>query len=78
MGVLVNFLNNKNQLKKWTRQSPDVQTKNEIDFILVNKNNICKDVTMLNKFHTGNDHRLVRAKIKINTNIEMRKLLTRH
>ncbi|XP_030753938.1 craniofacial development protein 2-like [Sitophilus oryzae] len=82
--MLVNFLNNeklycmntfyqKQTQKKWTWRSPDGRVKNQIDFILTNKNTICKDVDVLNSFHTGSDHRLVRAKIQIYTNIERRK-----
>lgn len=64
--------------RKWTWRSPDNKTRNEIDFILSNKKTICRDVSVLNRFNTGSDHRLVRAKIKINTAIERKKLLKNH
>lgn len=41
-----------------TWRSPDCIYKNEIDFILSNKKYIVKDVTVLNKVDTNNDHRL--------------------
>lgn len=84
--MLYSYLNNENlfclntffekpKQRKWTWISPDEKTKNEIDYILSNKNNICTDVTVLNKFYTGSDHRLVRAKIKINMRTERNKLI---
>lgn len=88
-GMLVNYLNSeklfclntffkKQAQRKWTWLSPDGQVKNEIDYVLANKNNICKDVTVLNQLHTGSDHRLVRASIQINTTLERKKLVTKH
>lgn len=86
--MLANLLNNeklfclntffqKPPQRKWTWRSPDGRTKNEIDFIFANKTNICKDISVLNQFHTGSDHRLVRASIQIDTKMERKKLLTR-
>lgn len=63
--------------RKWTWRSRDGRTKNEIDFILADKTDICKDVYVLNQFHTGSDHRLERASIQIDTKMERKKLLTR-
>ncbi|EFN65839.1 Craniofacial development protein 2, partial [Camponotus floridanus] len=45
--------------KKWTWRSPDGTVKNEIDYILSSNKNICTDVSVLNRFDTGSDHRLV-------------------
>ena len=36
---------------------------------------ICSDVTVLHRFDTGSDHRLVRAKITINNRLERNKLI---
>ena len=47
--------------KKWTWKSPNGQTKNEIDFILINKLNAIKNVTVLSKLKSG-DQRMVRCK----------------
>ena len=61
--------------RKWTWASPDGVTKNEIDLVISNMKNIVQDVTVLNKFSIGSDHRAVRAKIFINTRTERSKLL---
>lgn len=84
--TLVNYINaeklfclntfyKKQQQRRWTWRSPDGQSKNEIDFILANDRKICTDVSVLNRFNTGSDHRLVRANIQISTKTERRKLL---
>lgn len=52
--------------------SPDGNTKNEIDYILTNRKDIIQDVTILNKFNTGSDHRLVRAMVVIDKKNERR------
>lgn len=86
--MLYSYLNNENlfylntffkksKQRKWTWISPDKATKNEIDYFLSNRNNICTDESTLKKFYTGSDHRLVRAKIKINMRTERKKLIKR-
>jgi len=83
--ALINFLQSENlfcmnsffqkpENRRWTWRSPDSTYKNEIDFTLSNKKYIVKDVTVLNQFDTDSDHRLVRAKIQINTRAERNKL----
>lgn len=61
--------------RQWTWASPDGVTKNQIDLIISNMKNIVQDVTVLNKFSVGSDHRAVRAKIVINTRKERSKLV---
>lgn len=39
-------------------EKPEWLAKNEIDFIITDKKHIVKDVTVLNKFVTGSDHRM--------------------
>lgn len=68
----------KNPNRKWTWISPDGRTRNEIDFILANRNYIIQDVNVLNKFHTGSDHRLVRTKLVVNQKFERRKMMTQN
>lgn len=51
--------------RRWTWESPDGKTRNEIDYIISDKKQIITDVSVLNKFTTGSDHRMVRATIKI-------------
>lgn len=84
-GALVDFLNKekiyclntfyqKHRNRKWTWRSPDNTVKNEIDYILATEKCACKDVSVLNRFDTGSDHRMVRASILINTRRERRRL----
>ena len=67
---IMNTVFKKKPTRKWTRKGPNGETKNEIDFILANNQDIVKDDSVLFRFNTGSDHRLVRAKIKINMRIE--------
>jgi hypothetical protein len=41
-------------------------TKNEIDFIMADKRHIFRDVSVINRFNTGRNHRLVRGTLNIN------------
>jgi hypothetical protein len=58
-------------------EKPKWKTFNETDFILTNKKYMVKDVTVLNNFNTGSDHRLVQSKLGINTKWERKKLTDR-
>lgn len=42
-----------------------ITTKSEIDFIITDKQWIIKNPTVFTRYSTGNDHRMVRADIKI-------------
>ena len=53
----------KHQNRKWTWRSPDNRVKNEIDYVLTTDKHMCIDVSVLNHFNTGSDHRIVRSKI---------------
>jgi len=68
------FFTGKKQ-RKWTWASADGTTKNEIDFITTNQKSTVKNVTVLNKFTTGSDHRMVRAKVVLNTKFQRAKLV---
>lgn len=81
--MLINFLEGKQHKimntfyqkklqRKCTQESPDGNTKNEIDFIITNKRHMVKDVTMLNNILIS-DYRMVRAKITIDSKQERRK-----
>lgn len=61
--------------RKWTWRNPNGQIKNEIDYIISNRRDICQDVSVLNHFDTGSDHRLVRAKMIINTKVERKRMV---
>ncbi|XP_055965635.1 craniofacial development protein 2-like, partial [Sorex fumeus] len=52
----------KAESKRWTWESPDGRFHNEIDHIIFNRRFCLTDVTVVPKFQTGSDHRLLRAK----------------
>ncbi|XP_041471252.1 craniofacial development protein 2-like [Lytechinus variegatus] len=49
---VMNSFFKKKEHRKWTWQSPNGTTRNEIDFILTNRPDIITDVSMLNRFNT--------------------------
>ena len=51
--------------RRWTWISPNARTKNEIDFILVNKKRLLRNVEVVPLFNTGSDHRLLRATVHL-------------
>ena len=57
----------KRKSRKWTWRSPNRLVKNEIDYILINKKSIVKNVEVIQRVNVGSDHRLVRGTIKTNT-----------
>ena len=63
--VIGNTLFKKGSRRKWTWRSANGETLNEIDFVLSSHREIFTDVSVLNKFTTGSDHRLVRATITV-------------
>ena len=65
----------KRDTRKWTWKSPDGYVKNEIDFIMINKESTIEDLTVVSRVNTGSDHRLVRARFNFRTRIERAKLV---
>lgn len=65
----------KKQRQRWTWESPDGKTHNEIDYFITNKKHIVTDVTVINRFTIGSDHRMVRASIKIYLEKERYKMI---
>lgn len=72
---IMNTFFKKPEHRRWTWQSPGGITRNEIDFIISNNRNIAMDTSVLNTICVGSDHRMVRAKIYINTKSERRKYI---
>ncbi|XP_064076267.1 craniofacial development protein 2-like [Vanessa tameamea] len=72
---LMNSFFKKQPQRKWTWQSPDTMTKNEIDFVMTDKRHIFRDVSVINRFNTGSDHRLVRGSLNINFKAERVRLM---
>lgn len=50
---------------KWTWRSPDGNTKNEIDYILSDNQRTIRDIQVVANLKFSTDHRMVRAKMKI-------------
>lgn len=72
---LMNSFFYKKPHRRWTWESPDGRTRNEIDFIITDKKHLVKDVTVLNNCRTGSDHRMVRCKLQIELRKERYRLV---
>lgn len=60
-----NSLFEKPAQRRWTWESPNGETRLELDHVLTNRRWSLLDVSVLPSFDTGSDHRLVRAKIRL-------------
>ena len=88
VGFIVNFAES-HQLKimntffkkrlhrRWTWISPNGVTKNEIDYIITDEPQTFTDVSVINSFNTGSDHRMIRGSMTINTRLERARLIKR-
>ena len=56
--------------RRWTWISPNGVTRNEIYYILTDKPQTFTDVSVINSFNTGSDHRITRGSMTINTRQE--------
>ncbi|CAG4966203.1 unnamed protein product [Colias eurytheme] len=72
---LMNSFFKKQPQRKWTWQSPDGRTRNEIDFIISDKKRIFRDVSVITRFNTGSDHRYLRGTLNINCKLERNRLI---
>ena len=61
----------KKKNRRWTWHSPNFETFNKIDYILVDKNNIVKNFEVLNKVNVDSDHRMIRCKVQIDSKQEI-------
>ena len=76
-----NIMNTQFQKKagrRWTRRSPDGNTKNEIDYIMTDKLSMVTDMTVINRINIVSDHRMVTSSIMLTTRAERRKLLNKN
>ncbi|EYC11218.1 hypothetical protein Y032_0051g2083 [Ancylostoma ceylanicum] len=64
-----NSIFEKPQHRRWTWESPNGQTHSELDHVLTNRRWSLMDTTVLPSFDSGSDHRLLRAKIRLNDRI---------
>lgn len=64
---IMNSFLKKRLAKRWTWESPDSSIRNEIDYFLSDSKRIIEDVETIGQsfFHVSTDHRMVRAKLKI-------------
>ncbi|CAD6199453.1 unnamed protein product [Caenorhabditis auriculariae] len=69
-----NSLFEKPKARRWTWKSNNGTTKNEIDHVLTNRKRTLLDVEVLPSFNVGSDHRIVRAKIRLNRKAMKRNL----
>lgn len=60
----------KRPARKWTWISPGGKHKNEIDYIFSSHKCIVQDVSVLNSFYTGSDHRIIRAIVRIDARLQ--------
>ncbi|XP_028170949.1 craniofacial development protein 2-like, partial [Ostrinia furnacalis] len=60
LSVMNSFFKKRNS-RKWTWISPCGRYTNEIDYIMTNKKDRIKDVTVINNLNFNTDHRMVRA-----------------
>ncbi|XP_013408096.1 craniofacial development protein 2-like isoform X1 [Lingula anatina] len=73
---IMNTVYKKKISRRWTWQSPDGCTRNEIDYIMTNRPNIFTDVKVLNRLNAGSDHRAVMGVIRINVRKDRQKYLS--
>ena len=64
---IMNTYYKKKKNRRWTWRSPNFETFNEIDYVLVDKNNIVKNFEVLNKVNVDSDHRMIRCKVLIDS-----------
>ncbi|CAK1594060.1 unnamed protein product [Parnassius mnemosyne] len=64
---VLNTLYRKRENNRWTWISPDGHHKNEVDHILTNKSKDFRDCRVLNNINFNSNHRMLRAKLQINT-----------
>ena len=71
---IMNTYYKKKKNRRWTWRSPNFETFNEIDYVLVDKNNIVKNFVVLNKVNIDSDHRMIRCKVQIDSKQERKRL----
>lgn len=64
--VILNTVFRKNKKNMWTWISPDGKTKNQIDFIMSNRNNFFSNFTVIKKLNFNTNHKLIRAELVSN------------
>lgn len=62
---IANTFFRKNPQNRWTWRSPNGSTKNEIDYILSNRQNSISDIQVVTNLKFSTDHRMVKATLKL-------------
>ncbi|MBP1527199.1 MAG: hypothetical protein H9Q66_04685 [Spiroplasma ixodetis] len=65
----------KRESKRWTWESPNGETRNEIDHLLTSDISIVKNINVLSNFKFASDHRIVRGTIKIPKRIRIKNFI---
>ena len=73
--IIANTYFKKNKNRYWTWESPDGNTKNQIDFILSSQRGIVEDCSVITSVDIGSDHRMVRAKVRISRKLARLKII---
>ncbi|XP_072018507.1 uncharacterized protein [Amphiura filiformis] len=73
--VITNTCFKKNLNRYWTWESPNGQTKNQIDFILSSQRGIVKNSEVITRVDIDSDHRMVRACIHISRKLARLKFI---
>lgn len=60
---IMNTFFKKKQNRRWTWISPDLKTKNEIDYIMTNSPKLIRNIEILSNVQFPSDHRLMRASV---------------
>lgn len=63
---ILNSVYKNRENNRWTWISPNSEYKNEIDYILTNRDNCFQDCKVVKNFNFNSNHRMVRTKMKIN------------
>ena len=64
--IIANTLFQKPKNRYWTWESPDGETRNQIDFTLSSQRGTVTNCKVITKTDIGSDHRLVRMTLRIN------------
>ena len=72
---ITNTFFQKRKGRKWTWKSPNGTAKNEIDYIVTDKIENIKDVTVVNKVDVGSDHRMVACRAKFEFQRERNRMI---
>ncbi|GFO49211.1 endonuclease-reverse transcriptase [Plakobranchus ocellatus] len=70
--IIANTLFQKPEKRMWIGESPDGTIRNQNDFIMTSGRKMSKDCGVITNIDTGSDHRMVRARIVINSRLEKR------